>query len=373
MKSLGIYIHIPFCKTKCPYCDFYTVPYDPIVASAYVNKIIDFFKTTNCLAPYEIDTIYFGGGTPSLLEVDLLCDILTTINEVAQVSLNCEVTIETNPTNIQLHTLQKLRIGGFNRISFGVQSSNADHLKKLGRKHTTNDVVEAIALAREALFSNISIDLMLAIPHQNIEQLQDSIKFAIGLGIDHISAYLLKIEENTPYYRNNMQNHCADDDMQADMYLLLIDELKKAGYDQYEISSFCKDKKYSKHNLKYWNCESYLGIGTSAHSFFEGKRFYFPRDLQAFLHTDILFDLTIVDAIYENVPIDEYIMLKLRLNRGLDLSEVEVRYGLSSDILLKKATTLEKQQLVSIEKGCICLTGKGFLLSNRIINFFLDN
>lgn len=373
MKSLGIYIHIPFCSSKCPYCDFYSVPYDSLLAAAYGKKIIDFFTITSCLVDYQIDTIYFGGGTPTLVDANLLCDIVGAIRQCTKVCLDCEITIEGNPGSVDLEMLKKLRLGGFNRISFGVQSSDERHLKLLGRDHTKSDVTHAVSLARQAEFFNISVDLMLAIPDQTLAQLQDSIEFAIALDVEHISAYLLKIEENTPYNKNNMQNRCADDELQADMYLFLIEQLEKAGYYQYEISNFCKHGKFSKHNLKYWNCEEYLGIGTSAHSFFEGKRFYFPRDLQSFLQANALFDLVVVDCVCENVAIDEYIMLKLRLNKGLDVHDVEMRYGVSSCILLEKANKLENQGLVFLNDGSICLTSKGFLLSNSIINFFLDS
>lgn len=373
MKRLGIYIHIPFCKSKCPYCDFYSVPYDSLLADAYARKLIDFFTTTNCLADYQIDTIYFGGGTPTLLDAHLLCKIVSAISHSAQVCSDCEITIEANPIDMHLEMLQKLRMGGFNRISFGVQSSNETHLKLLGRRHRNNNVTNAISLARQAGFLNISVDLMLAIPQQTLAQLQNSIEFAVGLNVEHISAYLLKIEENTPYAKKNMQNQCADDELQADMYLFLIEELAKAGYHQYEISNFCRGELGSKHNLKYWNCESYLGIGTAAHSFFEGKRFHFPRELQSFLQADHLFDLIVVDSVCENVAIDEYIMLKLRLNKGLNTNEIEARYGISTHVLLEKANQLKSQELVFIENGCICLTSKGFLLSNSIINFLLDS
>lgn len=361
--QLGIYIHVPFCaQGKCPYCDFYSVPGDAQTREKYIEAVEkDLRKCSAKSRGKKVDTVYFGGGTPTVLGENL-ARLLNCVKENYNVAADAEVTFEANPNTIEYQTLALLRKAGFSRLSFGMQSAVPEELKALGRRHTNEDVKNAVNFARTAGFDNISLDLMLCVPGQTMKSLIQSVDFAASLSPQHISAYILKVEKGTKYFEIKDTLNLPDDDTQADMYLAACDALEKRGYFQYEISNFAMPGYQSRHNLKYWNCDEYLGFGPAAHSFFSGRRFYYPRGLDKYIEG--------VDPIYdsEGGTLQEYIMLRLRLSEGLAESEMIKRYGVDfSSFDHRILTALEKASLVKMADGRLSLTRNGFLVSNSVI------
>ncbi len=356
----GIYVHIPFCAKKCPYCDFYSLNASDEIKDDYAKAVIKSFSLYK--KGIKIDTVYFGGGTPYLMGEKRLGKILTAIKKHFSLTSDAEITLEANPAGIDLNELISLRESGFNRISFGVQSANVHELKILKRAHTSSDVENAVFLARKAGFNNISADIMLGTPCQTVSDVKQTLNFLISLNLEHISAYMLKIEKNTAFNSKNIISMLPSDDTVSDIYLMLCDTLNKNGYLQYEISNFAKRGFESRHNLKYWRCEEYIGFGPSAHSFFEGKRFYYERDVKDYIKSlgeNIVFD-------EEVNTLCEYIMLGLRLSEGITLKKLK---SLGADIegILKKCKVFIDNGFMIKSGDTLALTAKGFLVSNTVI------
>ncbi len=315
------------------------------------------------------DTVYFGGGTPSLLG-ERLTAVADAVYSAFEITSGAEITLELNPTGDRSKTadfMKTARKSGINRLSVGAQSGSDRELKLLGRTHTAADTLAAVSAARKAGFDNISLDLMLGLPGSDTGTLSKSIDFVLSAEPEHISAYILKIEENTYFYKMRESLSLPDDDSAADQYLYMCERLEKSGYTHYEISNFCLPGRESRHNLKYWRCGEYLGIGPSAHSFINGKRFYYPRDMKAFIKgTKPVYDGDGGDA-------EEYIMLRLRLAEGLDLKELESRFGINTDKIKKAVVPLKKAGFLKTGDGTIRLTDKGMTVSNSIITEILEN
>lgn len=365
MDTLSIYIHIPFCDQKCPYCDFYSISdkneYDRYVSN--LVKLIEFYANKY---RRKISTVYFGGGTPSVIGAKRLSDILSAIKKNFDVEKEAEITVELNPCSSIKLDFSLLKQAGFNRVSIGLQSSDESELKLLGRRHTAKDAKRTVEKARCAGFSNISLDLMICVPTQTKSSLTKSVEFCKDCDVEHISAYILKIEENTPFYRMKKNLELFDDDEQAELYLHVINELENNGYSQYEISNFCKDGYEGKHNLRYWRDQEYLGLGPSAHSFVDNKRFYFSKNIDDFYRNVVTEDGIGGD-------IEEFIMLSLRLKEGLNLTKLKNRYNYTlSDNFLCRVKKLRSENLVSFDKKTISLTKEGFLVSNTIIGYLID-
>lgn len=350
----GLYIHIPFCKRKCGYCDFYSINLNSDLAVKYQNEIKNRLKNYTTV----FDTVYFGGGTPSIIG-DGVADILS----VVKTANNAEITAECNPdsaTDLFLSTAVK---AGVNRLSIGLQSANDDELKTLTRPHTARDVETAINKAREYGISNISLDVMMGYKGQTINSLKSTLDFCIRMNVNHISAYMLKIEENTAFAKS--QDIISKDDDLAKLYEFCCDYLEENGYCQYEISNFAKTGFECRHNLIYWNCEDYLGLGPAAHSFWQGKRYHFNRDISAFLEGDDM----ICDG--DGGDFDEYVMLRLRLNSGLLFSDLESRgYTLPRDFI-PKCKTLSQNGFAEFDGTSLKLTKKGLLVQNSVLGFLL--
>ena len=362
MKPIGLYVHVPFCESKCPYCDFYSVKCDTELIDRYAIAICETLKKHSQEMSIAFDTIYFGGGTPSLLGNENVEKIMQTVRENFSFCAK-EVTLEINPTTAITLDFERLRKAGVNRLSIGVQSAVDEELKQLGRKHTVKDAEITIKTAQEAGFENISVDLMIAVPSQTKRSLQKSIDFCVAQDIQHVSAYLLKIEANTPFYARQTQLALKDDDEQAELYLYLVDELEKYGFKQYEISNFAREGYQGQHNLKYWNAEEYLGIGPSAHSFVNGKRFFYPRSLQDFLSGKN-------EIIYDGVGggVEEYLMLKLRLREGVNNNAFKERFGFDIPrIYFERAKTYQKYGLIEVDEKSFRINKKGLLMSNTLI------
>lgn len=362
----GVYVHIPFCASKCPYCDFYSACPKPGEREAYVKAVIDEINTGRRASEYVdgfyADTLYLGGGTPSVLQGEDIYKIVTAAKKAYNMPADSEITVECNPSSDIESLVPYLKAAGVNRASLGMQSAVEKERKILGRASDRARIEEVVRLFIKNGIENISLDVMLGVPYQTKESLKESIDFAVGIGAKHISAYILKLEEGTFFYKNRDRYTFADDDLVAEMYLECCEELKKSGFSHYEISNFAKEGFESRHNKKYWLLEDYLGIGAAAHSFVGGKRFYFEASKEAFINGQRpVFDCNGGDF-------EEYVMLRLRLSSGLRLSSLKARFGESCvNEIIKKAPLLKKNGLVSFDGEALSLTEKGFLVSNAVI------
>lgn len=365
-NNLGLYLHIPFCEKKCRYCDFYSSFLNEELLDSYTAALIKSIKEWGGKLRRPISTVYFGGGTPSLLG-ERVSPIMEAIKENFLLEEDAEITIELNPHSHSAENLKLFKSAGINRLSIGMQSGVDNELEALGRTHTFADTVSTVESARKVGFDNITLDLMLGLPNSSTATLKESLEKLLALSPEHISAYILKIEQNTVFGKQQESLNLPDDDQTAEQYLLMCETLENAGYNHYEISNFSKKGFESRHNLKYWNCDEYLGLGPAAHSFLEGKRFYYPRDIKAFISGN--------EPVFDSIggEWEEYIMLRLRLKEGLNLATLKSRYGKTlSAHTLHKIKLLEKNGLVTTNNNCVNLTNKGFLLSNAIISEILE-
>lgn len=355
---LGIYLHIPFCAGKCNYCDFYSVKPHNSDIELYVHSLCSEIERKGLDVSRPVDTIYIGGGTPSLLSRSALHELLNAIRRTFRILDNCEITCEVNPgDNSFIPYAAEL---GVNRISLGVQSANEEELRLLGRRHTFADAEAAVKCARKHGIHNISADIMIGLPNSSITTLENSLKRITELETVHLSAYILKPESGTPMFLSGTV--LPDDDAVSEQYLYMCDYFESRGFNHYEISNFAKDGFESRHNNKYWLDKEYLGFGPGAHSFFNGRRYYYPADTKRFMSEGITND----DG--AGGTSEEYIMLNLRLSRGLVFSEFRQRFGFD----IKKDVTehialLEKHGLCRCEDERIFLTNQGMLVSNAII------
>lgn len=363
----GIYIHIPFCKSKCPYCDFYSYRCKGEEMSLYVDSLLNEIETLSRVnefveKPFKANTLYLGGGTPSVLSGEELYRIITTARKKFEIFDNAEITVECNPNSDIESILPYLVKAGVNRISLGLQSAVDKERKTLGRQSDKKRVMEVIELLKANGITNISLDVMLGIPFQTKETLKETLDFVIESGVPHISAYMLKIEEGTHFYKNYDKYDFPDEETTIGFYNQCADTLEKAGFNHYEISNFAKAGFESRHNTKYWELENYLGIGPGAHSYIDGKRFYFESDTESFINGEkAVFDSSGGDC-------EEYIMLKLRLKKGLILSELKKLYGEKALVKIKeKAPFLKEQGLINFDGKSLSLTREGYLLSNSVI------
>jgi oxygen-independent coproporphyrinogen-3 oxidase len=362
---VALYVHTPFCLRKCPYCDFYSVAYTDELADAYTGALIRAIETQ----PYgalRAETVYFGGGTPVLLGTARIGRVLDAIARVFSSDMS-EITLEANPAAVSRDELYSLRRLGINRISFGVQSLIDGELAALGRLHSAAEARQSLLDAAAAGFASISADLMLAIPGQTEDSLARSVAALAALPIRHVSAYLLKIEESTPFWAQKNALALPDEDETADRYIQCVESLETGGFHQYEISNFARDNRTSRHNLTYWRCGEYLGVGPAAHSFLGGRRFYFPRELDAFIAAEKPFDLTVDDG--PGGGIAERMMLALRLTEGFDTSALPPE---AATAIQRKTAPLIARGLVRVSGTNLSLTPEGFLLSNPITASLLE-
>ena len=364
MKNLSLYIHIPFCSAKCPYCDFYSVKYNEEKVFIYTEKLCERLVALSSKYNRTVNTVYFGGGTPSVIGTENIVKILKVINNNFNL-INPEITLEANPVSALTLDFIKLKKYGVNRVSMGMQSVNFTELDLLGRKHTLTDITSSIEKIRLSGIDNISLDVMVGVANQTISSLQNTLDFCISLNVSHISSYILKIEENTVYNKIKDTLNLPDEDSVCDLYLFMSKYLISKGYNQYEISNFSKIGYESKHNLKYWNCDEYLGVGPSAHSFVDGMRFYYPRNINGFYNNEIISDGSGGD-------VEEYVMMRLRLSNGLSFDDFKCRYGYDfPKIYINNANKPKFSSYVCVTDEKINLTVDGFLMSNYIISSIL--
>ena len=373
---LGIYIHVPFCRSKCLYCDFYSVTNkDDRLTDGYLDAICTHIRESGALAPsYSVDTVYFGGGTPSFFGAEGMAVILATVRKAFDVRPDAEITFEANPDSITPKLLRRLRNEGFNRVSLGVQCDDDRILEKIGRPHNFEEAVQAVKRIRRAGFKNLSLDLMYGLPTQTLESWQETLQNVLSLKPEHISCYGLKLEEGTPMWESQDFMRLPDDDAQADMYMAAVEILRTKGYRQYEISNFSKRGYESKHNLKYWTGGEYLGFGPDASSDFAGKRFSMVRNLRQYIE-GVLGGQQVIAEMQEVPPREragEYLMMRLRTTTGIQAEEYERKFLLPFGPLDKAMEACRQRgHALKMDGGYWRLTPEGFLLSNSIISDLL--
>ena len=375
-KPLGLYIHIPFCKQKCVYCDFYSLAGREGRMDDYTDALCAHLTE---IAPYAaghlVDSVYFGGGTPSYLGERRLVKLLKTILKRYHEAKAAEITLEANPDSAgDWKALRALRKSGFNRLSLGMQSACDRELREIGRIHTMDQLRAAVSAARKAKFDNLSLDLIYGLPHQTLEQWQENLTAAEDLAPEHLSCYGLKVEEGTPLFARKDDAGLPGDEVQADMYLYTVDYLLRHGYRQYEISNFARTGRESRHNLKYWTLGEYAGFGPGAHSDFGRVRYAYEKDLEGYIrsvrdHTPLLSENERIPPLDRDT---EWIMLGLRTVRGLDPKEFENRFRRRFSCFLPFLEQCENAGYAVREEGRWHLTPRGFLVSNQIIGGMLD-
>ncbi len=374
-KTLGVYIHIPFCASKCAYCDFYSLAGAEDLMPVYQQALLHHIReSAPQLAGYLTDTVYFGGGTPSFYGASRLIEIFDALKQCGRVLVDAEVTAEMNPDTTEYRDLVKMRRAGFNRISFGVQSACDRTLRDIGRRHDFARAEKAVKDAREAGFENVSVDIMYGLPSQTRDEWAKTIVSVAALQPDHISCYGLKIEEGTPLYPYKDSPFIPDDDEQADMYLYAVQALERLGYRQYEISNFARRGFESKHNLKYWLGGDYMGFGAAAHSFVGSRRYSFYPSVAKYIE-GVSGDGRIVDQAETITAFErscEYLMLGLRTVHGISEAEYQAIYPCSFEATKELlAGFVQNGWAVQVDDRWH-FTPNGFLISNVLIGQVLD-
>ena len=361
MKSCAVYIHIPFCVKKCAYCDFASFPGTSQAARAeYADALADEIRAFGAHGKRLCSSVFFGGGTPTLLKEEQLTDILQAVRESFVVAEDAEITVEANPGTVDMAKLRALRKAGVNRLSLGVQSADEGLLKTLGRIHRWEDAVDAVTMARECGFEDVSVDLMYALPGQTKEQWIDTLRKAAELPITHISCYSLILEEGTPLHASVMAGEAElpDEDLSLEMHRMTLPELQKHGFARYEISNYCRDGRVSRHNCVYWERGDYAGFGCAAHSLVDGVRYANPSDLKEYMEGKRRLDaveMTAQDAL------EETLMLTTRMAKGIDLQAFAAQFGgRLEERCAKTIGMLVKNGAAQIADGRFFLTERGF-------------
>jgi oxygen-independent coproporphyrinogen-3 oxidase len=368
----GIYIHIPFCRSKCLYCDFLSFPAKGEHYEAYTEALKNELKMAESYFGAPADTVYVGGGTPTALPINLLASILEAALKYA--ASGAEVTVEANPATISRKDLSLLRQVGANRISMGMQAAQDHLLEKLGRAHTFGQFMRAHEDAVEAGFDNISLDAMFGLPGQTAIEWEETIKAAISLNPPHVSAYSLAIEEGTPFHRLMEAGAIAPMDEEADraMFHWAVEALAQAGIRQYEISNFAVPGFESRHNSKYWKRCNTFGFGLGAHSFWEGRRWSNARSLEEYLKANGCGTSSDAQMLSEKEEMEEFVFLGLRLNEGISFEEFFYSFGTPFDkVYARTIKKLEKLGVLEVCEGRLKLTDKGRDVSNTVLAEFL--
>jgi len=379
-QPLGLYIHIPFCVQKCKYCDFLSAPADDAVKKRYVDalcKEINGYK--ELMKEYELATIYFGGGTPSILDVSLTEQILTTVRNCFAVNQSAEITLEVNPGTASLEKLKRYKELGINRLSIGVQSAKEQELALLGRIHSFEDAKQAVLWARKAGFTNISLDLMSALPNQSLDDYKDNVEAILALNPEHISSYSLIVEEGTPFYGQYAEGmpkeeELPDEETDRAMYAYTKERLSAAGYDRYEISNYAKPGYESRHNSSYWTGVEYIGVGLGASSLFTNARYHNETELLTYIEEieagrDVRRE---IERLVESEQMEEFMILGLRSMCGVSREAFQKRFGRPIETVYGSALKkLEKQGLLMLEGNSIALTEKGIDVSNQVFVEFI--
>ena len=373
---LGIYIHIPFCKSKCDYCDFYSLAGREDLMDRYQKALLSHIKSfAPLLKGRTVDTIYFGGGTPSYYGEARLRELLSFLHRHLSVGRQAEITVECNPDSVDPRSMLRLHRAGVNRISLGMQTADPHQLRCLHRIHTMQQVEQAVADIRKARIPNLSLDLIYGLPGQTMEHWEATLKRAIALGPEHLSCYGLKVEEGTPLSCQVAEGlRLPDEDAQADLYLRAVELLAEAGYRQYEISNFAKPGRESRHNIKYWMGREYVGFGPGAHSYFGGRRFAYARDLEGYIQS-LTARETLLEESQTITPPEqarEYLLLRMRTIRGIAEWEYRREFGLNFEPIGRRLEFFERYHWAEQTDHRWHFTPQGFLLSNTLILDLLD-
>lgn len=373
MKNLGLYVHIPFCKSKCLYCDFNSFAGKEDTIAEYFCTLKQEIKAWGeKLKGRTFDTIYFGGGTPSYVGAELLSQVIEELYGSFDISKDCEITVECNPGTIDAEGLKKLRTAGANRLSIGLQSTCDSVLRTLGRIHSTDDFEKCFEAARRSGFENISLDLMYGLPDMTLKSWEKTIDRAMEFGAEHISAYALKIEEGTPFSKMNLS--LPDEDVCADMYELLVGKLRGSGYARYEISNFSKPGKESRHNQKYWELTDFLGLGAGAHSCLNNVRFSNCEKIETYIEriSENGFAITERTPISANEQMSEFVFMGLRCEKGISFSEFKNRFGKDLDeVFGEHIKKYSDWGFFVIDGDRLRFSDKGFFVSNTILADFV--
>lgn len=378
MKKLGIYIHIPFCKRKCNYCDFYSINWNEESENKYIESVITEITSYESVLnnEYIVDTIFFGGGTPTIIMPQNIKKTIEKLNEFIKIDINTEISIEANPNTLTFDKLREYKEIGINRLSIGIQSLNDDILKKIGRIHSSDEALEAIDRAKAMGYENINADVMFNIPGQSVLDIEDTVSRIISRGVKHVSFYSLKLEKGTPMYGMKKSNKIImpDEDIEREMYYVGRLVMEKNNLLQYEISNFA-DKGYEcKHNMKYWSQDEYIGFGPSAHSFLNNIRYSNPSDLKLYCENTKLnhYDRIVQETLNKDDLIFEYIMLKMRLTKGLNIYEFNKKFLVDFKVMYQmQLNFLYKNKLIEFNGDYIKLTKKGMDISNYVIKEFM--
>lgn len=378
MEELGIYIHIPFCKQKCFYCDFCSFANKNEMQEKYVEAVINEIKNIIHKEKYTVTTIYFGGGTPSILNPKYIKNILQEIESSFKILDDAEITIEINPGTVNEEKLKKYKEYGINRLSIGLQSANDKILKKIGRIHDYKQFEETFFYARKCGFKNINVDLMIGLPTQTIEDVKQTLEKIIQKNPEHISVYSLIIEEGTIIEKliNENKLQLPDEETERIMYWTVVNELKENGYNQYEISNFSKKTHESKHNTNCWKQKQYIGLGTSAHSYLNKKRYSNTNNIEEYIkniqENNISKNITIHEEQTEESTMNEYMLLGLRIIQGININEFKHKFKTDPTIKYKEILEkLQKENLIQITKTSIKLTKQGIDFGNIVWEEFI--
>lgn len=378
MDTLGLYIHVPFCKSKCRYCDFCSFPAPkPHRIEAYLDALCREIEAYGQKEhPYHtdaahrmVDTVYFGGGTPTLLSPSDLARVTEAIRRVFRIANDAEITAECNPATADLDYFRALRAIGFNRLSIGAQSMQSGELKRLGRLHTADDVRKTMADAREAGFDNVSLDLMFGIPEQTEDSLADTLTAALSLSPDHLSVYGLQIEEGTYFARHQDELPLPDEETERAMYMQTIDTLSAHGLYPYEISNFARLGRESRHNLRYWKRQDYIGLGLAAHSCMGDLRFANTEALDRYLEGN---SRETEEHVSPHDILAERVMLGMRLTEGVDFSTLIREHGNEARRYRDALASYTTHGLVMKDGDRIAFTKEGAYVSNAILANVLD-
>lgn len=386
-KQIGLYIHIPFCKQKCSYCDFCSYAEKQNLISKYIKCLLQEIKEVgiNNRADFEngkddlfsIKTIYIGGGTPSLIESKYIVQIMEEIKSNFELDENAEITIEVNPGTVTLEKLEDYNKAGINRLSIGLQSTHEHLLKEIGRIHTYLDFLDTYRFAREAGFENINVDLMIGLPNQTLAEVQDSIEEIVSMEPEHISVYSLILEESTPLFKKVEEGlELPDEELERKMYWTVKQTLEANGYNHYEISNFAKQNYESKHNLDCWSQKEYIGFGVAAHSYTNGIRYSNIENLEQYIK-NYEEDKTEENLIFhEKQDMEamqkEYMLLGLRKIDGVSIQDFKIKFVANPVFLYHdKLEKLVNEDLIEIDGDQIKLTNKGLDLANIVWEEFV--
>lgn len=378
MEELGIYIHIPFCKQKCFYCDFCSFANKNEMQEKYVEAVINEIKNITHKEKYAVTTIYFGGGTPSILYPEYIKNILQEIESSFEILDDAEITIEINPGTVNEEKLKKYKEYGINRLSIGLQSANDKILKKIGRIHDYKQFEETFFYARKCGFKNINVDLMVGLPTQTIEDVKQTLEKIIQKNPEHISVYSLIIEEGTIIEKliNENKLQLPNEETERIMYWTVVNELKENGYNQYEISNFSKKTYESRHNTNCWKQKQYIGLGTSAHSYLNKKRYSNTNNIEEYIkniqENNISKNITIHEEQTEESTMNEYMLLGLRMIQGININEFKQKFKTDPTVKYKEILEkLQKENLIQITKTSIKLTKQGIDFGNIVWEEFI--